>query len=123
MQTIPKETILLSNLLSQEELLCIRLTSDLPPTQLIYGYWSKQPFKSLTSRVFCHMIKDEMSFQILESCLSLNDIQNMRNTKDLSVKSKIETITSLICGGENIKRVYLSQRSPDRPNNEKNGKH
>ena len=40
-----------------------------------------------------------MSFQILESCLSLNDIQNMRNTKDLSVKSKIETITSLIWGG------------------------
>ena len=69
------------------------------------------------------MIKDEMSFQILESCLSLNDIQNMRNTKDLSVKSKIETITSLIWGGGSIKRVYLSRMSPDTPNNEKNGKH
>ena len=69
------------------------------------------------------MIKDEMSFQILESCLSLNDIQIMSNTKDLSVKSKIETITSLIWGGGSIKRVYLSQTSPDTPNNEKNGKH
>ena len=58
------------------------------------------------------MIKDEMSFQILESCLSLSDIQNMRNTKNLSVKSKIETITSLICGGKKkIRRVYLSHIS------------
>ena len=114
MQTIPKETILRSNSLSQEELLCIRLTSDLPPTPSIYGYWSKVLTIQIShiKRVFCHMIKDEMSFQILESCLSLSDIQNMRNTKNLSVKSKIETITSLICGGKKkIRRVYLSHIS------------
>lgn len=121
MPTIPKETILLSNLLSQEELLCIRLTSDLPPTPSIYGYWGKVLTIQIShiKRVFCHKIKDEMSFRILESCLSLSDIQNTRNTKDLcKIKNRNYHLINLPGGGGwgggwegNIRRVYLSHVS------------
>lgn len=53
-----------------------------------------------------------MGFQIPETCLSLNDIQNKRNARGLSVKSKIETMTSLlVCDiRKSIRRAYLSHR-------------